>query len=907
MSSGLSTELHTMCAKSGHNDSNSYLPFFIHSRDTAEIMNRLLNNWVARSTIDAIKYPHDQLQDAMKFIALVHDIGKITILFQSRIAAHIDGMNEKFDTLGIKIHDIKSFRSIDLAPHTLAGEEILLSFGCPATIAAIIGSHHGIPQRKDKVSNDYLNTYPEYFYDQQYSLWHRLWKEWINYALESSHLHSIDELMNVDRQSAVLMTGLLIMSDWIASNTSLFPLVEVGNDVLNEEQMKERANIAWEKLDFPHALQNNQLKFDIKKFKNEFGFLPNDMQKTVIDIVDKKNIRLMLIEAPMGGGKTEAALSAAEVILSKSSTNGVMFCLPSQATANGLFSRIRSWAEQQSSEATHTIELRHGSAELNEDYLELKSKSRFIYENAEGVGEDLPHERIYYNGWFDTNKTGLLADFVISTVDQLLMAALKRKHVMLKILGVTSKVIIVDECHSYDAYMNVYLDQILTWLGYFNIPVILLSATLSKQRKMEMMNAYISSKTGFKSFTINPLIFEKPYPRITYIDEQNVECKSIRTLDASKNIFINPLEDRYIIDVLEEKLSDGGCAGIIVNTVKKAQDLYKMLKETIHDAKVLLIHSGFTLTDRIQRESEILSLIGKSSEPSDRDHLIVVGTQVLEQSLDIDFDIMISQICPIDLLLQRIGRMHRHDRLRPKKLNQPMCYVLPTDSGTERIYSKWLIIQTENVIAKKSGMITLPADFDPLIEYVYRDCCEDEEYFEDYENYHNQEKKSKQNAKVFCIGKPRSYNARLAERSVLDGWLDDAINDRNEDGALAAVRESGASLEVIPLKIIDDYALTVSGEGKQKISLLECPNEKIAMMLKRQKMKLHSFFNYEWKRYITELQYIKEHIFVNWSKSMILKDTYFLPIGNNRTLGNIKVNYDQNLGFIYRKEDGSSE
>ena len=108
----------------------------------------------------------------------------------------------------------------------------------------------------------------------------------------------------------------------------------------------------------------------------------------------------------------------------------------------------------------------------------------------------------------------------------------------------------------------------------------------------------------------------------------------------------------------------GGCAGIIVNTVKKAQRLAEVLRVELPGFEIVTFHAQFLMPDRAEKERSLLKRLGKGSGPAQRDRLIVIGTQVLEQSLDIDFDFLVTELCPMDLLLQRIGRLHRHTRLK---------------------------------------------------------------------------------------------------------------------------------------------------------------------------------------------------------------------------------------------------
>ena len=129
-----------------------------------------------------------------------------------------------------------------------------------------------------------------------------------------------------------------------------------------------------------------------------------------------------------------------------------------------------------------------------------------------------------------------------------------------------------------------------------------------------------------------------------------------------------------------------------------------MLREVLPEKEVQVFHAQFLMPDRAAREQELMERIGKHSTPAQRDGLIVVGTQVLEQSLDIDFDVMVTELCPMDLLLQRIGRLHRHTwRSRPRPMQAAVCAVLDTgedafDEGSAAVYGKWLLWRTRELL-----------------------------------------------------------------------------------------------------------------------------------------------------------------------------------------------------------------
>ncbi|MEI3101043.1 MAG: CRISPR-associated helicase Cas3' [Oscillospiraceae bacterium] len=436
------------------------------------------------------------------------------------------------------------------------------------------------------------------------------------------------------------------------------------------------------------------------------------MQEEVIRAAEESlSPGIYIIEAQMGQGKTEAALAAAEIFASKWRCDGLFFGLPTQATANGIFPRLERWAEGQTEAAQLSIRLSHGMAMLQKDYREL-------FHGTASQAED-ENKGIFVHPWFEGRKQALLSTFVVGTVDQLLMAALKQKHVMLRHLGLAGKVVVIDECHAYDAYMNQYLERALEWLGVYKTPVILLSATLPAERRARLIEAYHGKK-----FAQQPDDWRdsRAYPLLSYTDGETLRQVHIPVDSPDREVYVVKSEMDRLTAMLKDSLSGGGCAGVIVNTVAQAQSLAKKLREQLPEYHIMLAHARYTMADRMKREEELLRRLGKKSEAGERDGLIVVGTQLLEQSLDIDFDILATQLAPMDLLLQRIGRLHRHGtRDCPQALREARCIVCgfeEKDSGSQQIYGRWLLERTAQLLPEK---LNLPGDISPLVQETYRD------------------------------------------------------------------------------------------------------------------------------------------------------------------------------------------
>ena len=854
-----------------------WLPLWIHHIDTYNVMQYLLDEFVSDSITISCALDRTILKKTALFLSLVHDIGKATVGFQYKIAFNVPQRAQLLKHY-LDIPDRMDVTEIQNTPHAYAGESILIFNDCPESIAAVVGSHHGVPaelaedltcNRKDIVG------YRVYFgdTDKNRSNLEGSWNCMIQEALVKSGFDSIRELPDINAQAQMLLCGLLITADWIASNTELFPLISIDDDDIQIDFEKRTLN-ALDNLNFTEQWNAERTTYSDKDFEETFGFLPRAVQKCIIEIAQNADHPgLFILEAPMGCGKTEAALSCAELIASKCKKNGLFFGMPTQATANGIFPRVINWAEKQSEEFYHCVQLQHGNAALNETFQKIQK----------GIPEEESDSGIIVHSWFCDSKKSCLADFVVATVDQLLMLALKRRHIMLLHLGLSEKVVIIDEVHAYDAYMNQYLERALQWLGAYHTPVILLSATLPSKRRMSLVRAYLDLKTSDE-------IFEKniSYPLLTWTDGGKMMQKALPYNADKKTIHISKCNDKDIIEIVRSAVSSGGCVGIIMNTVSRAQSTTKLIKNEITD-NVLLYHAQYIMPDRAAKEETLLERIGSDSKSEKRQGFVVIGTQVLEQSLDIDFDILITDICPVDLLLQRIGRLHRHTRKRPDELKIPVCYVLTDEyeddnSGSKSIYGTWLLKETLEHIP---DIVTLPDDISPLVQKVY-DSFDDSD---EYKNYKNKKDISVRKASSFLLKKPTCRN--------IHGMLERTVNDSQAE---ASVRDGTSSVEVLALKLYRDGTIGFLDDKKLSGAMTEEECRRIAS----QSLRLPSRFSGKWciDNTIAELENKCKPYTSAWQKQYLLKDklVLFFDENNETELAGYKLRYDFIYGLTYEKE-----
>lgn len=397
--------------------------------------------------------------------------------------------------------------------------------------------------------------------------WETLWQEWFIFALQQCGYTDISQLPQLNLSCQVLLSGLLIMADWIASNTTYFPLLAL-DDSGHTLPYPLRTQEAWAQLSLPDKWEPTLFSMDSETFHHRFGFVFNSVQQTVLQTVEQSyRPGIHISETQMEVGKTEAALGAAELLASKMGCGGIFFGLPTQATSNGIFPRLKQWAQQ------HGIRLAHGMSQLNEDYTALFCGHATQNEDDDATG-------LIARRWFEGRKQALLSDFVIGTVDQLLMATLKQKHLMLRHLGLHGKVVIIDECHAYDTYMNRYLDRALNWLGTYHVPVILLSATLPARRRTELILAYQNRHAAVSSDLSWQV--SQAYPLLTWTDGPDVFQHAIPIDTPSHSVRIRIGTAHQIQKYVASAITQGGCIGVIVNTVNQEQVLAQLRRGIGH-------------------------------------------------------------------------------------------------------------------------------------------------------------------------------------------------------------------------------------------------------------------------------------------------------------------------------------
>jgi len=634
-------------------------------------------------------------------LAALHDLGKATPSFQKKSP----GARAKLEQEGFVFAGASEQYHGDLTSCIL-DKESLATIGLICSddnsifnIKMLLGGHHGL--------------YPEFRRLNRVlpgDMGNEKWVEARHAMLDflSSTLGPLQIDLSIDDSNGatfVVLSGLVSVSDWIASAEGFFPY---AGDISDLREYGEAARLRAS--DAINTLRWSTATCDARTFDKMFDEIeePYPLQRAVEEIGHTlSDPGILIIEAPMGEGKTEAALYLMERWNSTLHKNGAYIALPTQATANQMFSRVLGFLRGARYENGVNLALVHGHASMDDTYLQLK------------IGRD-DEEDVRATEWFDYRRRGLLSPFGVGTIDQALLSVIPSKYFFVRLFGLAGKTVILDEVHAYDLYTSTILDKMLEWLSAIGSNVILLSATLTDERCRQLLKAYAG-----RELEIAP-----GYPRISYCagPSNSLQFPSANQTGIRRQAPIKirwcPAEISTIADEIAIKLEGGGCVAIICNTVRKAQMAYHVLEERFRssDVEVGLFHSRYMFKDRMRIEDDCFRKFGRNRDAKRR---ILVATQVIEQSLDLDFDLMITEVAPIDLILQRAGRLHRHMRIRPEPLSSPELWIMEPDDAehldfgsSENVYSKYTLMKSYLVLRDKNR-IELPDKIKDLIEKVY--------------------------------------------------------------------------------------------------------------------------------------------------------------------------------------------
>lgn len=709
--SGISSAARSVWAKSGTESAEGGHGLLAHMLDVAAVADVILSHepasthqWLAHELgmeVSAVS------QMVSCWVGL-HDLGKATPGFQNkwpegREQDERNGLQFLTASLSHSQHDLASAAVL---------RNLLLSVGhAPAWAmgaAQAVSAHHGYNFLPTQVKNGMPRG--------EGSTWSVVRQEIFDAYWRQCQPDALPTKTDVSLPLVQWLAGLTSVSDWIGSNPDHFSLGEraekLGDHYKAARHLASLAlrDIGWSDHKTLLGAQPADAHELIAKIINAPGVRARPLQVGVDALLAQASGQtLLIVEAPMGEGKTELAFLAYLRLQAQNQHRGMYVALPTQATGNAMFDRAIGFLRAFGHDAPIDIQLAHGGAMFDERVHALRG----IY----GSSHD---EAVTSSAWFAKGKRSLLSPYGVGTVDQALFAALNVKHHFVRLWGLTNKVVVLDEVHAYDTYTSGLIEVLLRWLKALNCSVVLMSATLPQTRRGALLRAWHGRQMALP---------DCHYPRILACSDAGVASLSVESR-AQLPIHVTPVSE-HLTDLAHEvvsKLSGGGCGAVILNTVNRAQTLYALLKDRITDDTVLMLfHARFPADERRALEQSVMKRFGRTGDRPAR--AILVATQVVEQSLDVDFDFMISDLAPVDLLLQRAGRLHRHQRQRPTAHEASQLQVaglnplsLPElkETAWGFVYDSFILYRTWALISREP-LWQLPLDIDRLVQMVYGD------------------------------------------------------------------------------------------------------------------------------------------------------------------------------------------
>ena len=616
--------------------------------------------------------------------------------------------------------------------------------------------------------------------------WHEAHKQLSTQLLEGVGVQGCPALPPKGAQRAAFLQwlmGLTSVSDWIGSSEALCRWDRLegwgDNPVKWLDESQRLAVTALSKVGLQAAaLRTVDCGDDAIRLALD-GMKPRPLQQSMAKVLDQlgQEPGLVVIEAPMGEGKTEAGFGCGF------GRRGMYMAMPTQATSNALMGRMGKFLKRTVGEGVK-LALAHSGGDPDTANLRLQE-----------VGLGTADSGVTAGWWFRGSKRSLLCPQGIGTVDQALIGVLNTRHGFVRLFGLTGRTVILDEVHAYDAYTGGLIERLVNWLQQLGCRVVLMSATLPNERRDGILRDWAGGEAPVPSV---------PYPRVSWASPGSIKSLSFPAR-RHQRLLVQGIDPDEVATRAVTMAKAGARVLLVGNTVAKAQALYG----AITGVERALFHARFPMDERIAIEKSVLGKFGPAGQAS-AGH-VLVATQVAEQSLDIDMDVLITDPAPVDLVLQRAGRIHRHGRQRPDGFKEPLVLVAGLDyevspAGLSPIYDRWLVLRSHAWL-KKHPELELPNDIDLAVQQIYGDWKPpapgpelEKELAHAFPKHKDDQKRMAQQSHQAALPEPCDWSTHQATPPIDD--------DAAESGALEfGTRLGQPSLTVIPLSPADCESL----------------------------------------------------------------------------------------------------
>ncbi|MGJ0507079.1 MAG: CRISPR-associated helicase Cas3' [Methylocystis sp.] len=655
---------------SPHGQAEVRHPLVYHCLDVAAAFEALVeaDARLASDLAAPFQQPATRILPALCALVALHDIGKVDVKFQAKSEAAWRGQGDWPGVPAPYDHAAGGMKLFERALKSALDELIAdTDYFTRAALLAPIAYHHGKPL--DRLGGG--STLSRGVGEQAQRVM----------AAILSAFDGVAPLPPTDaaavNPASWRLAGLVSLADWIGSSTDFFPYQAPHHSPRDywREIARPGAKKALARLGLALAAPNPEVSY---KTLLAASCTPGATQRYCRDLRLPEGPTLVFIEDITGSGKTEAALLLAQRMMLAGKGRGLFVALPTMATANAMYARMSTcYRHLFSANASPSLALAHGRARLHDGF-----RASILPNGGRPEGEadgEIETVQAACSAFFaDDRRKALLADVGVGTIDQALLAVLPTKYATLRQFGLSDKILLVDEAHAYDAYMSRELERLLTFHAGMGASAIILSATLPRRMKDRYASAFFGAQGGNRvSLT------SAAYPLATVLaaGEEHRETALDARADLRRRVPASRLDSmEQALDRIADAAMKGAAVAYIRNSVDDAIEAVEALQRRGLDP--MLFHARFAMCDRLKIEDEVLAIFGKRGTPAQRAGRILVATQVAEQSLDLDFDLLVSDLAPIDLLIQRAGRLWRHSA-RERPLSAPEFLVVSPEPAAD--------------------------------------------------------------------------------------------------------------------------------------------------------------------------------------------------------------------------------
>ena len=650
--------------------STPFHPLPLHSLDVAAVGVEVLARTpgLLQLLSSRLRLRPDQTTSWVAFWLALHDLGKFAESFQSQCPEVFEAQRGRppnparpytlrHDSLGMLFWKaVMREQVVDeswFGPHS---ED--LAYGLDFWAAACTG-HHGQPPTEGDAWNQHFN--PREDRAAALAFADAVRSYFIDDDLTSAiAANDPPGFIAASQELSWWVAGLAVLADWLGSNTDYFPYSAAAPSVAQYWPYARRQAV----LALAASGITAQASRAALPFSNLFTGIsqPSPLQAWASDVELHVGPQIHLLEDVTGAGKTEAALMLTHRLMAEGVADGFFVALPTMATANAMYGRIAETYARLFEESASLV-LAHGQRVLVEDFAATVLPPSRVEHDPRQLDTTAS---VRCTAWLaDHNKRALLSPAGVGTIDQALLAVLHSKHQSLRLLGLLRKVLVVDEVHACDAYMQGVLEALLRFHARAGGSAVLLSATLPQRMKQGLLDAFadgLMERVPAASEQAYPLATRWPVGDALELIQDALSTRA----DVKRRVRVRSTASLDEVHAgIAAALASGQCVCWVRNTVADALEAFEHFRRTQPSLTVdslLLFHARFALHDRLAMEERVLHCFGKTSTPAERAGKLLIATQVVEQSLDVDFDLVVTDLAPIDRVIQRAGRLRRHRR-----------------------------------------------------------------------------------------------------------------------------------------------------------------------------------------------------------------------------------------------------